>query len=127
VRTNSENDGFIEPGLYGWWARGILVATVVVGLAGSLLFRKAVPTAIFVAVAMAAVMLGAFDSRGRFRWWGLVLTAGGAGILYRAWFHQELPPRLLLGLGIAFLLFLYAAGGAIGTVIGKARSRGSPS
>ncbi len=103
----------------------MLVAAVVVGLAGCLLFPKAATTALFVAAAMAVVMLGTFNTRGRLRWWGLLLAAGGAGILYRMWFHKELPPRLVLGLGIAVLLFIYAAGGAIGAEIGKARRRNS--
>lgn len=119
--ANSLTTDMIEPGLYRWWAAGILVAAAILGLAGCLVFPNSRPLALLVAAGMAAIMLGTSDTRGRFRAVGLVISAGGLGVIYRFWFHQALPNRLLLGLGLAFLLFVYAAGGAIGATVGRAR------
>jgi hypothetical protein len=119
--TPASQTGFIEAGLYRWWLGGILVGALALGLAACLLFPRAPLLALFATAAMAVIMLGTFDTRGRFRGVGLVVSAGGVGVLYRILFHQGLPNRLLLGLGAAVLLFVYSACGAIGATIGKAR------
>jgi hypothetical protein len=113
--------GFIEPGLYRWWVGGILVGAVVLGLVACLLFPKSPLLALFATLGMAVIMLGTFDTRGNFRGVGLLVSAGGVGILYRILFHHGLPNRLLLALLAAVLLFLFSACGAIATTVGKAR------
>lgn len=121
----TQDTGFIEPGLYRWWVAGVLVGAVVLALVACLFFRKTPQLALFAVLGGAGIVLGTFDTRGRFRAVGLLVSAGGVGVLYRILFHQGLPNRLLLALVAAALLFVYAACGAIAHTIGKARRASS--
>jgi hypothetical protein len=122
------DSGFIGPGLYRWWAGGVLAASVLVAIAAAILFARGNTVLAWAGpLAFGVVFLCMFDTRGVFRAGRMIAAIAAVVLVERLTLHVQLPNRLVLAGIIAVLLAIYSFGGGLAMAVGKHRRRGRSS
>lgn len=124
-----ETTRFLAPGLYPWWVAGVGFSSLLLPLAVSaVLPQSGIVASWFFALGSAIVFLSCLDSQGSFRPWRMVAAIALLVLIYKFLPSPRptLPPRLVLGMLTAALLFYYGLAGAIGVFIGRAVKHEQP-
>jgi peptidoglycan/LPS O-acetylase OafA/YrhL len=119
-----------EPGQLRWWAGGVITAAVFLALTVPFVLPKLTNASLwFLALGSAACFLSCFDYGGNFRPLRFVVVAFMLVAMYPFMpsVHTTFPPKLVLVLIVAVVLFVYTAAGVLGVAIGKAWTSDRPS